>query len=103
MLTLNKKSGKEDETDYLGKVTNMSFEYYDLELQLGPALRVLPNSKIRPIVRGGLSVNEMFSIKTENMDHYKIGVGLQMRKSRFESSSLRKSSNHIIQIIPLPS
>ena len=84
MLTLNKKSGKEDETDYLGKVTNMSFEYYDLEtnmsfeyydleLQLGPALRLLPNSKIRPFVRGGLSVNEMFGIKTENMDHYKIG------------------------------
>lgn len=73
LLKIDKKSGSHEEVDYLKKVTSMHFEYYDLELQLGLAVRFLPNSMVRPFVRGGLSVNEMLGIKTENMEHYKIG------------------------------
>lgn len=73
MLTFNKKSGSSEEVDYLNKVTSMHVEYYDLELQLGLAVHLLPGRRVCPFVRGGFSVNEMLGIETENMEHYKIG------------------------------
>lgn len=73
MLTVNKKSGSEEEIDYLQKVTSMHFEYYDLALQLGFAFKLLPQHRVCPLVRGGFAMNEMFGIETENMNHYKIG------------------------------
>lgn len=82
MLTVNKKSGSEEEIDYLQKVTTMHFEYYDLALQLGLAFRLLPQHRISPFVRGGFALNEMLGIKTENMDHYKIGHNEQDFRTR---------------------
>jgi len=73
LLTVNKKSGSEEEVDYLQKVTSMHFEYYDLALQLGLAFKLLPQRRVSPFIRGGFAMNEMFGIETENMDHYKIG------------------------------
>lgn len=73
LLTLNKKSGSEQEKDYLGHVTDMHFEYYDLEWQIGLALKLLPDRKVCPFIRGGASINEMLGIETENMKEYKIG------------------------------
>ena len=51
----------------------MHVEYYDLELQLGLAIHLLPGRRVCPFVRGGFSANEMLGIETENMEHYKIG------------------------------
>lgn len=82
LLTLNKKSGSYDEQDYLKKVTAMHFEYYDLELQLGPSIRFLPDKKVCPFIRGAVSLNEMFGIKTENMEQYKIGHNKQDFRTR---------------------
>ena len=82
LLTVNKKSGSEEEIDYLQKVTAMHFEYYDLGLQLGLSFKLLPQGKISPFVRGGLAMNEMFGIETENMDHYKIGHNDQDFRTR---------------------
>lgn len=73
MLTFNKKSGSPEEVDYLNHVKAMHVEYYDLELQLGLTAHLLPGHSVCPFIRGGLSVNEMLGIKTENMEHYKIG------------------------------
>ena len=82
LLTLNKKSGSYDEIDYLKKLTAMHFEYYDLELQLGPSIRFLPDNKVCPFIRGGFSFNEMLGIKTENMERYKIGHNKQDFRTR---------------------
>lgn len=82
MLTVNKKSGSENEIDYLQKVTTMHFEYYDLALQLGLAVKLLPEHRICPFIRGGFALNEMFGIETENMEHYKIGHNEQDFRTR---------------------
>lgn len=82
MLTVNKKSGSENEIDYLQKVTAMHFEYYDLALQLGLAVKLLPEHRICPFIRGGFALNEMFGIETENMEHYKIGHNEQDFRTR---------------------
>jgi len=82
MLTVNKKSGSENEIDYLQKVTAMYFEYYDLALQLGLAVKLLPEHRICPFIRGGFALNEMFGIETENMEHYKIGHNEQDFRTR---------------------
>lgn len=82
MLTVNKKSGSEDEIDYLQKVTAMHFEYYDLALQLGLVVKLLPEHRICPFIRGGFALNEMFGIETENMKHYKIGHNEQDFRTR---------------------
>ncbi|MCR5240633.1 MAG: outer membrane beta-barrel protein [Prevotella sp.] len=82
LLTVNKKSGSEEEVDYLQKVTAMHFEYYDLALQLGLAFKLLPQRRVSPFVRGGFTMNEMFGIKTENMNHYKIGHNDQDFRTR---------------------
>jgi len=82
LLTVNKKSGSEEEVDYLQKVTAMHFEYYDLALQLGLAFNLLPQRRVSPFVRGGFAMNEMFGIKTENMNHYKIGHNDQDFRTR---------------------
>ena len=82
LLTVNKKSGSEEEVDYLQKVTAMHFEYYDMALQFGPAFKLLPQGRVSPFVRGGFALNEMFGIKTENMNHYKIGHNDQDFRTR---------------------
>lgn len=82
MLTLNKKSGSEQETDYLGHVTDMHFEYYDLEWQIGLVFKPLPDAKVSPFIRGGASINEMLGIETENMGEYKIGHNEQDFRTR---------------------
>ena len=85
LLTIDKKSGSDQEVDYLQNVTPMHFEYYDLALQLGLAFRVLPQSKISPVIRAGYVANEILGIKTENMDHYKIGHHEQDFRTRLGS------------------
>lgn len=82
LLTVNKKSGSEEEIDYLQKVTAMHFEYYDLAWQLGLNYKFLPQRRVSPFIRGGFALNEMFGIETENMDHYKIGHNDQDFRTR---------------------
>jgi hypothetical protein len=82
LLTVNKKSGSEEEVDYLQKITSMHFEYYDLALQLGLTFKVLPQRRVCPFIRGGFAMNEMFGIETENMNHYKIGHNEQDFRTR---------------------
>ena len=82
LLTINKKSGSEEEIDYLQKVTAMHFEYYDLAWQLGLNYKFLPQRRVSPFIRGGFALNEMFGIETENMDHYKIGHNDQDFRTR---------------------
>ena len=82
LLTVNKKSGSEEEIDYLQKVTAMHFEYYDLAWQFGLNYKFLPQHRVSPFIRGGFALNEMFGIETENMDHYKIGHNDQDFRTR---------------------
>ena len=82
LLTVNKKSGSEEEIDYLQKVTAMHFEYYDLALQLGLNYKFLPQHRVSPFIRGGFALNEMLGIETENMNHYKIGHNNQDFRTR---------------------
>lgn len=51
-------------------MTKRKMEFHDLNLQVGALYRFMPEGRITPVVRGGLTLNYLVGYKTENMLGY---------------------------------
>ncbi|SFG22217.1 hypothetical protein SAMN05216383_10787 [Prevotella sp. KH2C16] len=60
------------------RVPNASLRFSNLEEQVGIAYHPSREAKLSPVVRCGLSVNERFSSKPENLDYYSVGASTGM-------------------------
>ena len=68
---------KEMRNMYYSKEGEISeLKYLNLELQLGGAYCFQPESKVSPVIRAGLAVEQSVSPKMKNLDGYHVGKGV---------------------------
>ncbi|MBQ8656163.1 MAG: hypothetical protein IJ527_03785 [Prevotella sp.] len=70
----------EKESSANGIMATRKITFHDLNLQAGAMFRLMPQSRITPVVRGGLSLNYLLGYKTENLSGYYGNADTFLRK-----------------------